>query len=243
MNGINRNNPKPLYLQLEEIIRGNIEKGLWLTDTKIPSEAELMEEYDLSRITVRNACNQLVKEGVLYRVAGKGTFVAQPKIMTSSLAYMGFREQLEKMGYETQTRLLDKQLLKASVNIASNLNIKEGEKVIFIKRLRLVDNEPLSLHYSYLPYEKFKDIWQSDELENKQLCVIIEEKYNIKPSKVLETLESMTSTEEVSSIFETEKGYPLLVLEDVMYDSFKSAYEYSKVVFRGDKVKLRYEFD
>ena len=86
MNGINRNNPKPLYLQLEEIIRGNIEKGLWLTDTKIPSEAELMEEYDLSRITVRNACNQLVKEGVLYRVAGKGTFVAQPKIMTSSLA-------------------------------------------------------------------------------------------------------------------------------------------------------------
>ena len=65
------------------------------------SESELMNKYDLSRITVRNACNHLVKEGILYRVAGKGTFVSSPKIMTSSLAYMGFREQLERMGYET----------------------------------------------------------------------------------------------------------------------------------------------
>ncbi|MCO8192972.1 MULTISPECIES: GntR family transcriptional regulator [Anaerofustis] len=241
-NIIDRNDPKPLYLQLEELIRGNIEKGIWKVNTKVPSEAELMKEYDLSRITVRNACNHLVKEGVLYRVTGKGTFVANPKIMTTSLAYMGFREQLERMGYKTTTKLLNKEIIKAGINIASHLGIKENDDVIFIKRLRLAEGEPISLHYSYLPYNKFKEIWECDELESKQLCVLIEEKYEIKPNKVLETLESMTSTEDVSAIFETGSGYPLLILEDVMYDAFKKPYEYSKVIFRGDKVKLRYEF-
>lgn len=242
LKSIDRLNPKPLYQQLEELIRKNIDDGVWGANEKLPSEAMLMKTYDLSRITVRNACNHLVKEGVLYRVAGKGTFVANPKIMTKSLAYMGFREQLERMGYKTETKLLNKEIIKAGINIAAALNIKENDDVIFIRRLRITKSEPISLHYSYLPYNKFKEIWESNQLEEEQLCVLIEEKYGIKPSKVLETLESITSTKEVGEIFEISKDYPLLVLEDIMYDAFKKPYEYSKVIFRGDKVKLRYEF-
>ena len=101
MNSIERNNPKPLYVQLEELIRNNIDTGIWKPQNAIPSESELSKEYDLSRMTIRTACQNLVQEGVLYRVPGKGTFVSEPKIMTESLAYMGFREQLERMGYET----------------------------------------------------------------------------------------------------------------------------------------------
>ncbi|EDS73045.1 UbiC transcription regulator-associated domain protein [Anaerofustis stercorihominis DSM 17244] len=114
---------------------------------------------------------------------------------------------------------------------------------MFIKRLRLVDNEPISLHHTYLSYDKFKEIYSSDRLESEQLCVLIEDEYGITPKKVLETLESMTTTEEVSQIFETEKGYPLLILEDIMYEEEAKPYEYSKVIFRGDKVKLKYEFN
>lgn len=243
MYNIDRNNSKPLYLQLEELIRESIEKGIYKRDEKIPSESELMNKYDLSRITVRNACNHLVKEGILYRVAGKGTFVSSPKIMTSSLAYMGFREQLERMGYETTTRLIEKSIIKSTPLISANLNIEENSDVMFIKRLRLVDNEPISLHHTYLSYDKFKEIYSSDRLESEQLCVLIEDEYGITPKKVLETLESMTTTEEVSQIFETEKGYPLLILEDIMYEEEAKPYEYSKVIFRGDKVKLKYEFN
>lgn len=243
MSLISKSSPKPLYLQLEELIKEDIEKGKYKPNSKIPSESELMQKYDLSRITVRNACNHLVKEGILYRVAGIGTFVSKPKIMTTTLAYTGFREQLERMGYETTTKLIEKSVILATPSISSSLGIKENDKVLFIKRLRLVDDTPISLHHSYLPYDKFKDLFNDKYLESKQLCVLIEEKYNVKPIKVVETLESMISSEEVSNIFEIEKGYPLLVLEDTMYDKKDSIYEYSKVVFRGDKVKLKYEFD
>lgn len=242
MNIIDKNNPKPLYLQLEELIRENIESNKWKENTAIPSEYEMSKLYNISRITIRSACNQLVKEGLLYRVAGKGTFVSKPKITTKSLAYKGFREQLESMGYEITTKIISKNIIVPTKLISEKLGLKENENVIELKRLRLIKNEPISLHYSYLSYDKFKKIYDDEKLESEQLCVLLENSYNIKPYKVLETLESITATKDVALIFKTQIGYPLLVLEDIMKDENNKTYEYSKVIFRGDKIKLQYEF-
>ena len=91
---LDRNNPKPLYAQFEDLLRSAIMAGEWETNHAIPSENELSRTYGLSRMTVRSVITQLVKEGLLFRVQGKGTFVAAPKITTRSPAYMGIREQL-----------------------------------------------------------------------------------------------------------------------------------------------------
>ena len=136
MNTIDKNNPKPLYIQLEELIRNNIDNGIWRPQTAILSESELSKEYDLSRMTIRTACQNLVQEGVLYRVPGKGTFVSEPKIMTESLAHMGFREQLERMGYETTTKLLNSSIIQASGNVSRKLRIPEETPVMLIERMR-----------------------------------------------------------------------------------------------------------
>ncbi|MEG2417310.1 MAG: GntR family transcriptional regulator, partial [Eubacterium sp.] len=82
MEKIRRENPKPLYVQLEELIRNKIEEGEWKAQTAIPSESELNRMFGVSRMTIRSACSQLVQEGLLYRVPGKGTFVADAKIET-----------------------------------------------------------------------------------------------------------------------------------------------------------------
>ena len=103
---LEKNSPKPLYQQLKDILVDAIDSEKWKANEKIPSENELSSIYGLSRMTVRSVLTDLVKEGLLYRVQGKGTFVAE-KIVTVSPSYIGIREQLEKMGYEVETRIVE----------------------------------------------------------------------------------------------------------------------------------------
>lgn len=238
---IKRENPKPLYIQLEELIRNNIEEGNWKPNTAIPSESEMNRLYGVSRMTIRSACSQLVQDGVLYRVPGKGTFVSEPKIMTESLAYMGFREQLERMGYEITTELLSVTEKEASFSEAQRLQCQQGDPILEIERLRFVKGEPISLHYSRIPFDLRKNL-TDQVLEEEQLCVLLEREYNLKPSRVIETFESVTASEKESDLLKVPQGYPLLVLEDILYDQDDKPFEYSKVVFRGDKIKLKYEY-
>ena len=241
MNGIEKNNPKPLYAQLEELIRTNIDNGTWKPQTAIPSESELCKAFDLSRMTIRTACQNLVQEGALYRVPGKGTFVSEPKITTQSLAYMGFREQLERMGYETTTKLLDRKIIKAPGSVSRKLRIPEEAVVMLIERLRYLKGRPISLHYSYIPVRLCEEIEKHD-LINEQLCVILKKEYDLWPSRIQETLESARASKRESQLFKVEENYPLLILEDLLFAQDDMPYEYSKVVFRGDKIKLKYEF-
>ena len=101
---LDRGGSTPLYMQLATVLRGQIERGEWKPDQKIPSENELNRMYGISRLTARQVLAQLVSEDLLFRVQGKGTFVAIPKIATRALAYMGIREQLERMEISTTTR-------------------------------------------------------------------------------------------------------------------------------------------
>src|SRR5690554_2568884 len=103
---LQRDSAVPLYVQLEEILRAKIAAGEWQTDQRVPSENELNKMYGLSRMTARAVLTNLVNDGLLFRVPGKGTFLAPTKIDAVSPAYRGVREQLEAMGYETSTELL-----------------------------------------------------------------------------------------------------------------------------------------
>lgn len=238
---LEKDNPKPLYVQVEEYIRNSIEDGTYRPNQKIPSEAELMDMFSVSRITVRGACSRLVEDGVLYRVKGKGTFVSDNKILTTSLFYLGFREQLEQMGFETDTELIDRKIMNATKNIADHLNIEKDDPVMMIKRLRRVSGRPVSLHVSYLPYERFSSLFSNPRLENEQLCILIEESWGITPKRVVETLEAVLPSDETEELFEDD--CPLLLLEDTMYGPDDAPYEYSRVIFRGDRVRLMYDFN
>src|SRR4051794_27153720 len=104
---LDRSSATPIYVQLANLLRAKIEAGDWKPGERIPSENELTQTFGIARMTGRQVLEQLVDEGLLFRVPGKGTFVAQPKIDTRSPAYVGIREQLEAMGYATSTHLLE----------------------------------------------------------------------------------------------------------------------------------------
>jgi GntR family transcriptional regulator len=192
-------------------------------------------------MTVRSVVTQLVHDGLLYRVQGKGTFVARPKISAHSPAYKGVREQLEGMGYETVTKLL-KIEKTADPNIRAILRLQPNESVFAIDRIRLIKDEPISIHRSYVPCALAPELMQYD-VENEQLCAILEKNFGLKMKFVEESLETVSAMSSEAELLHVKRGYPLLLLEDVIYDENRCPFEYAKIIFRGDRIKLHFDYD
>ena len=131
---LNRNSAVPLYLQLADELRNKILSGEWQPEQRIPSENELNQIYSISRMTIRQVLGKLVDEGLVFRVHGKGTFVAQPKIATRSPSYHGVREQLEQQGYSTRTEMLNSGELEADVRLARELDVPVGTPLTMMNR-------------------------------------------------------------------------------------------------------------
>jgi GntR family transcriptional regulator len=180
-----------------------------------------------------------VGEGLLYRVPGKGTFVAEPKIMTGPLSQKGIREQLEAMGYETGTTVLEKKIEKADSQAARELGLSPGAPVYKLERLRYANGEPLGLDYSYIPVELCDNLFDK---EREALCDILEKNYSIKAKHGVETLESCQAAAREMKLLKVPKNSALLMLKYTMFSQNGTPFEYSKVVFRGDRIKLQFSF-
>lgn len=239
---LDRNNPVPLYHQLELIIKDNIESGHWKENEKIPSENELSKLYGVSRVTIRSVITKFVDSGMMYRIQGKGTFIAAPKIITGNVSYVGIRDQLEKQGYDTKTKVIAFEKIKANVPISKKLEIPVGSEVIYIERLRTINDVPFSLHRSYVPTNTGVKL-EIEQLETEQLCHILSREYQLFRHKVVETLESTTSDSYESKLLGVKNNHHFLLLEDVIFDSNNTPFEYSKVLFRGDRIKMKFEYD
>lgn len=236
---LNPKSPVPLHLQLEKILRKKIADGVWTENEMIPSENELSRCYNLSRMTVRNVITRLSQEGILYRVQGKGTFVSEKKILSRPLSYMGIREQLERKGYSSDTKLLYIRKQEIDEKLMNVFCLSEDSIMFKIARLRSVKDLPFSLHISWIPLDLCPDLPDRKfDYENIQLCDILKENYQIIPNKIIETLEIVNADKEKAEQLKVNKGYPLLHLEDTIFGIQDKVVEYSSVFFRGDRIKL-----
>ena len=239
---LERNNPKTLHQQLKDILMESIESGQWGPDERIPSENQLSETYGLSRMTVRAALTDLVREGLLYRVQGKGTFVSG-KISTYSPSYIGIRQQLEEQGFQVETRLTESGEVASTEAVAKALGIPVGSPVFRIQRVRYVKGEPIGIHTTYLE-TRYSGRLTPELLEKEQLCVLLSDFYGLDKKRADETLEAVRATGREAQLLHVEPGHPLLLLKDTLYAAEAARpYECTKVVFRGDKIKLHLHYE
>ena len=238
---LNRYDATPLYAQLHDIIRAKISSGEWAPDSMIPSENELGRIYGVSRMTIRNVITQFVNEGILYRIQGKGTFVSAPKLEISGLHYTGIRSQLEEMGHSVTTKLLSNEKISADEALAGKLQIAAGDEVYAIRRIRAANGINISYHESYVPVKLCPGL-NEKALEEEQLCKIISDDYMLTRSRVRETLESFIADNEKAEYLNVYPGFPLILLEDKIFSKDNVLFEYTRVYFRGDKVKIRIEY-
>ncbi|WP_408006939.1 GntR family transcriptional regulator [Pseudalkalibacillus sp. A8] len=233
---MDKNSPLPLYHQLEEHIKSLIEKGELKPEDSLPSEREYAEKYDISRMTVRQAINNLVKEGYLYRRKGKGSFVSEQKIEQKLIGLTSFTEDMRARGMEPSSRLLHFEIIPANIQVAKQLGIKEYAPVYEIRRIRLADNVPMALETNYISANLIKGL--TEEIVSQSLYQYIEEKQQLTIDYSTQIIESSIAGQKESDALAIEKGAPILFIRRNTYLKNGVPFEMVKSAYRADRYKF-----
>ncbi len=167
-----------LYSQIRDELREHIVTGRYQPHDRVPSESQLMRQYGVSRITVRQALGDLEKEALIFRVAGKGAFVSRPKPFQELGRLQGFAEAMHGQGYQTHNRLLSLETLAADAEVAQRLNLPEGAPVTRIARVRYLNREPVSLDVTWVEARIGVRLARED-LASRDIFVILENDYGL----------------------------------------------------------------
>ncbi|PTM57625.1 GntR family transcriptional regulator [Desmospora activa] len=233
---LDKNSPIPVYYQLEERLKDSIEKRELKEGDMIPSERVLSEQYRISRMTVRQAINNLVRDGYLYRIKGKGTFVASNKIEQPLQGLTSFTEDMLSRGLKPETRLLQFTVEPAQGKIIQRLKLAEGEPVNVIKRVRLADNLPMALETTFLPVKLISGLTEAHVYGS--LYEYIETQLGLKIGHATQTLEATVARASETEHLQIQKGSPVLLIERSSYLANQHPLELVKSVYRGDRYKF-----
>ncbi len=232
----------PLYHQIREDLRARIEEGEWLSGELIPAEKELCAEYKVSKITVLEAIKGLVREGLLYRKQGKGTFMAKPKLEQSLNRFYSFTESMRQKGLEPEQRILKVKFTEADKHSAKHLRIRKGEKITEIERLRLVNGEPFYLETIMIPVKLCPNLHLKD-ISSKPLNDILRNEYKIPLIRAKECFEPIIVDSYEAQMLGVKDGAPALLLEHTTYTTKNQTVLFSKGIIRGDRCRYYTELE
>lgn len=227
-------NNEPYYIQLMNTILDKISEGEYPNGGKLPSERELSETYNISRMTARNAMTEVVNKGYAVRKKGKGTFVVYPNIQRDFTKLSGFSEMLKDKNIEPSNKVISVNIIDTNRQIAKLLNVLIGIKVYEIVRVRYGNNVPLALEYSYLREELFPGLLSYD-FENNSLYNIIENDYKFKPKFSKQWIKITLLRDDESELLEVKKSTPAFLLESILFDENDQAVEATKSLNLGDR--------
>jgi GntR family transcriptional regulator len=232
----------PLYYQVETVLRNKIFSGEIPPAFTLPSEDALAEEYQVSRITIRQALSLLEKDGLVIRKRGKGTFVSEDAAIPESPKWHGSIEDLIEMGIKTTTEVLDMSHIDPTEMVRGRLQLTAGNQVLRIEKIRTVEHRPLSYIVNYLPSDFGREI-HPDDLTAKPLLIILEENLGLVAARAEQTVEATIADSRIAPLLDIRVGDPLLKVERIVYDPNKKPIEYVSVLYRADKyfftVKLK----
>ncbi len=233
---LDQNIVTPLYQQLKEVLAAAVESGEYGYGTCIPSESELSEKYKISRITVRKAITELVKEGVLEKHQGKGTFVEKPKLERKIIEFVSFSTACAYNGMRPGSKVIKREIREPDESERRELLIEPGDHVIHIQRLRYADGDLLLLENNYFSYKPFSYLMQSD-LETKSLYEVLKE-HGVRLSSAKKTLELSLATFAIASQLNIRPNSPLFRLKGIVYDDASRPVHLSLQFIRGDRYKF-----
>lgn len=238
---INFDSHVPYYIQLMDILKERIHQKEWVPGDQIPSEKSLCEHYQVSRTVVRQALRELEHEGVIRRKKGKGTFISPPKISEGLVQKLtGFYQDMVERGLKPGTQVLHQDVVPATEKVAGYLNLTPGEQVIDIQRLRSVNEEPIQIVTTYIPYEMCPSLATVD-LTDRSLYEFLETEYGIIIVKGQRYIEAVLANDIEAELLGIERRAPLLMLDSVSYLENGRPIEYYHAVHRGDRSRFEVE--
>jgi GntR family transcriptional regulator len=237
MEQLAHDSPLPYYQQLYTILREEIVNGRWKPGEMMPSETELIEIFDVSRITIRQALEKLVEDGLIYRRRGKGTFVAKPSIEQGLNRIISFTEDMRRRGLEPGTQVISASIVPASDEIAGRLNIREGEELARFERLRLADGDPMSVEVSHLVLRYCPGILAHDYAQ-RPLREELEKSYGIYLVQARQVIRAVAAKPAMAALLSIETRAPLFYIERISYSQRDLPIEFLQLYHRGDRYAL-----
>lgn len=231
----------PYYIQLVGLLKESINKEQWEPGERIPSEPELCATYGVSRTVVRQALLELELEGLINRRKGKGTFVSERKINESLVQKLtGFYQDMVDRGLKPVTEVLVHEVQPATPKIAEQLGIEPGTDVFCIERLRYIEDVPIVLVQTYIPYQLCPQLSEYD-LSNKSLYSVLENDFGLVISHGRRTIEAVPANKREAQLLMVEECDPLMLLNSVTYLEDGTPLEYYHAVHRGDRSRFEVE--
>jgi GntR family transcriptional regulator len=236
---INKDLPVPYYYQIVQILRESIsdikdEQGH--EEILLPSEAELCDMFNVNRGTIRHALDMLEREGLIYREKGRGTFIRRRRVELDLSYLRSTTDDLKSRGWKPRTEVLSITHVSPRVHIKKSLKLSDGEKVWEIYRLRLANDEPISLPRAFLPVALMPDIIKHNL--SGSLYSIWQNVYHIQPRDGEQTIRTRVATKEEAELLQISEGNPLFEITRITYDVNNVPLEYLISLWRGD----RYDF-
>ena len=229
-----------LYLQLETELKQKMISGEYAVGERIPTEPELCEEYGVSRITVRRAVQDLVEEGLLKKVRGRGTFVAVPKYVVGigSGRDRGF-DGLSRQGMQTSYQIIEGKEIPANESIAERLGVTLGDDVTYLRRLVLEGEVPLAVDDLFVSAAAFPGLLERIG-EDVSFYSLVTRVYGYRFGEEDLTLEASSTRGDEARLLRCMVGAPLFVLRKLVLRADGHPLHYSKSVIRADRISYRF---
>lgn len=223
----------PIYQQIVQYIMDCITNNTYQKGAVIPSEQELCRKFDTSRMTVRKAIDELVKEGWLYRVKGRGAFVSHFELQKTYTLH-GFTQNMTQLGFKPSSKVLDFKIIKPDHEIAEILNLLPTDNVYYLKRLRLVDQEPVAVEKAFLAEKRFPGLIDYSFEENS-LYDVLKNTYETEAAFAQQKLNAIMVEGEVAKIlFHKSKGVALH-MRSVDFTKNMSPFIHADSLYHGTK--------
>lgn len=234
---IDKRLPTPAYLQLHAHLVDAIETGAWPAGQALPSERDLAATLGLSRMTVRRAFEEVVRDGLVEQRRGSGTYVRSRRLEQTVDRVLGFTDEARLLGFQPGSRLLEIAEVAAEPEVAAALGCAEGTVVRRIGRVRTADGAPLALQIAYLR-PSMRSLG-GDELERFQsLYAAIEASFGVAPQRARQTITARLPSRSERRLLEIGRFDPVLALERVTFDADDAPFEYVRSAYRGDRYAL-----
>lgn len=232
----------PLYSQLKHWLREQIIAGHYPPLSLLPSEAELGQQFAVSRITVRVALNDLAQEGLIFKMHGKGSFVARPKTVQNVSHLQGLAESLTDQGLSVSNQLLSLQLIQPSAYVAGKLQQPEAEPVLEIRRLRRVNLDLVSLEITYLPARLHEPLARAD-LARRDLFLILENDLGFELGQAELAIGAIPAHSDWAPLLELSESEPVMRIERLTYDRQGQPLDFEYLYYRGDRFQYRLQIE
>ncbi|MCI3029032.1 MAG: GntR family transcriptional regulator [Desemzia incerta] len=230
---------KPIYIQIHNKIRKMIEEGKWQVGERIPSERDLAKTFEVSRMTLRQAVQTLVDEGILERRVGSGTYVSSQKVQEKMTGIQSFTETILSQGKTPTSKTVSYHVKPASVSEAEHLNLQNETVVLRMERVRFADDVPICFEVATIPYHLVESLGKKEITSS--LYRTLEEKKDIHVGKAEQTISAMLASERTAEHLNIKRGEAILRLKQITYSKDNRPFEYVRTQYVADRFEFYLE--